>query len=107
MLNKKSKNKRFIERFNPRHVKPFSDKDWTDRLGEIDRDASMLCGYIDCIDRLVPKLDSILEKAETFEQLKEEITKFSAQQKAFRISVENKWCQNPLSDQQYGLPSIC
>lgn len=106
MSKRKSATQRFIEQFNPNQDAPFSSKDWTDRLEEIETDGSMLCGYMLCVDRIVPVIDKMLEKAESFEELKKELTKFSEQQKAFRRSVEKKWITNPFSG-DYGLQSIC
>lgn len=106
MSKRKSASQRFIEKFNPRQATPFTSKDWTDRLKEFEHDTGMLCGYIDCVGRIVPVIDKILEKAENFDELKKELTKFSEQQKAFRRSVEEKWDQNPFSEEDYGLPSL-
>lgn len=107
MSKRKSSTQRFIKQFNPTLFTPFTSKDWTDRLEEIGHDTGMLFGYMDCVNRIVPAIDKILEKAKDFDELKNELTKFSEQQKAFRRSVERKWENNPDSQDDYGLPSLC
>lgn len=89
----------------PASLPPYTAENWIEQYADLGNaaDHSMLLGYMDCLDRVLPVLGKIVETATNFDELKTELLKFNQQQKDFLADVEAKWLNNKY-DPPCGLP---
>lgn len=69
-----------------------------------DGEYTLLYGYMDCVERVVPVLGKMVDRAKEFDELKDELLKFIEQQKNFLNDVYDKRTSGNAG--KYGLPQV-
>lgn len=70
---------------------------------DLDKNSSMLLGYLYAIDNIMPDLKSKIEASKNFEELKSELLKSVTNHIATRDFIDNEWQNNR---GKYGLPYL-
>ncbi len=77
--------------YEPSKFKPITAADWQQGYESLNKDPSLLLGYMDCARRSATELFQIIEKAKNFEELKEQIVGFAQQQVDLINEIDDKW----------------
>ncbi|MCH5716705.1 hypothetical protein [Niabella hibiscisoli] len=76
-------------------LSPLTVKDWRERLGEIDNNATYFYGYLDGTERPLKVVETIVEKAHSFDELKKDIMNFVYQQQDFLDDAQKRLRDDP------------